>query len=141
MCDMDQWPSGRVSASAFCSCWFDLQWWRSRYALLMRLNKVETAVQCSVCRRCLPDFLIMIIQIYIYIYIYIVHIRRQLNCNYKFISAKNIIFISSDDIHAYIYLANSLNGWSVHQWFGREGFNPRSSHTKDSKSGTWCLLA
>ena len=38
------------SASAFCSCWFDLQWWRSRCALLMRPNKVETAVQCSVCR-------------------------------------------------------------------------------------------
>ena len=24
---------------------------------------------------------------------------------------------------------------------GRPGFNPRSSHTKDSKNGTWCLLA
>ena len=31
---------------AFCSCWFDLQWGRSWYALLMRPNKVETAVQC-----------------------------------------------------------------------------------------------
>ena len=27
------------------------------------------------------------------------------------------------------------------QWPGRLGFNPRSSHTKDSKNGTWCLLA
>ena len=26
--------------------WFDLQWWRLRYTLLMRPNKVETAVQC-----------------------------------------------------------------------------------------------
>ena len=26
--------------------WFDLQWRRSRYTLLMRPNKVETAVQC-----------------------------------------------------------------------------------------------
>ena len=30
---------------------------------------------------------------------------------------------------------------SVRQWPGRPGFNPRSSHTKDSKNGTWCLLA
>ena len=50
ICGMDWWPSGRVLVSAFCGCWFDLQWWRSRYALLMRPNKVETAVQCSVCR-------------------------------------------------------------------------------------------
>ena len=25
---------------------------------------------------------------------------------------------------------------SVRQWLGRPGFNPRSSHTKDSKNGT-----
>ena len=30
---------------------------------------------------------------------------------------------------------------SVHQWVRRPGFNPRSSHTKDSKNGTLCLLA
>ena len=29
---------------------------------------------------------------------------------------------------------------SVRQWPGRPGFNPRSSHTKDSKNGTWCPL-
>ena len=28
-----------------------------------------------------------------------------------------------------------------HQWPWRPGFNPWSSHTKDSKNGTWCLLA
>ena len=33
----------------FCGCWFDLQWWRSWYALVMRPNKVEASVQCSVC--------------------------------------------------------------------------------------------
>ena len=33
------------------------------------------------------------------------------------------------------------HGLSVCQWFGRPGFNPRSSHTKDSKNDTWCLLA
>ena len=32
--------------STFCSRWFDLQWGRSRHTLLMRPNKVETAVQC-----------------------------------------------------------------------------------------------
>ena len=32
-------------------------------------------------------------------------------------------------------------GMSVRQWPWRPGFNPRSSHTKDSKNGTWCLLA
>ena len=49
MCGMDWWPSDRVLVSVFCSCWCDLQWWRSRYTLLMRPNKVETAVRCSVC--------------------------------------------------------------------------------------------
>ena len=27
------------------------------------------------------------------------------------------------------------SGQSVHQWSGRPGFSPRSSHTKDSKNG------
>ena len=30
---------------------------------------------------------------------------------------------------------------SVRQWLKRSGFNPRSSHTKDFKNGTWYLLA
>ena len=50
ICDMNWWPSGRVSASAYCGCWSDLQWWRSRCVLLMRPKKVETAVQCSAWR-------------------------------------------------------------------------------------------
>ena len=49
ICDMNWWPSVRVSASAYCGCWFNLQWWRLRCALLMRTNKVETAVHYSVC--------------------------------------------------------------------------------------------
>ena len=48
-CDMDRWPCSKALASPFCGCWFDLQWWRPRYALLMRPNKVETVVQCYVC--------------------------------------------------------------------------------------------
>ena len=53
--------SGRVLASIFCGWWFDLQWWKSQYALLMRTNKVETVPYVSC--RCLLDFLVMIIQI------------------------------------------------------------------------------
>ena len=73
---MKRWPSGRVSASAYCGCWFDLQWWRSRCALLMRPNMVETAVQCSVIiyqflHPKLYIYTLMMIYIYIYIYIYI----------------------------------------------------------------------
>ena len=32
--------------SAFCGCWFNLQWGKSCYTRLIRPNKVETAVQC-----------------------------------------------------------------------------------------------
>ena len=41
-------------------------------------------------------------------------------------------------IYIYIYIYKVL---SVHLWSGRPGFNPRLSHTKDSKISTWCLLA
>ena len=75
-CGLNRWPSGRVSVSAYCGCWFDLQWWRSRCTMLMRPNKIETAVQCSVCRMkvfagfsCHGNSKIYIC-IYIYIYIY-----------------------------------------------------------------------
>ena len=66
MCGLDQRPRCRVSASASCGGWFDPQWWRSRYALLKRPNKVETAVP-YVARKCLLDFLVMVIPINIYI--------------------------------------------------------------------------
>ena len=33
------------------------------------------------------------------------------------------------------------NEYCVHQWCGSPEFNPRSSHTKNSKNGTWCHLA
>ena len=33
------------------------------------------------------------------------------------------------------------NRESVCKWPGRPGFNPRSSHSKDSKNGSSCLLA
>ena len=57
---------------AFCGCWFDLLWRRSQYAQLIRLNKVEKAVQCSVFHMCLTNFLVLVITLsYIYIYIYI----------------------------------------------------------------------
>ena len=62
-CGMNRWPSGRVSASAYCGRWFDLQWWRSRCALLIRPNKVVIAVQCFACW-CLRDILVMLILIW-----------------------------------------------------------------------------
>ena len=55
-------------------------WWWSQYALLMRPNKVETAVQCSVCHMWvfagfsghgnLINIISIPLIIYIYIYIY-----------------------------------------------------------------------
>ena len=37
----------------------------------------------------------------------------------------------------YIFITGHWpRGYSVRQWPGRSGFNPRSSHTKDSKNGT-----
>ena len=35
----------------------------------------------------------------------------------------------------------ALANWAIYVLTGRPGFNPRSSHTKDSKTGTWCLPA
>ena len=69
ICGMNRCPSGRVLASTYCGCWFDLQWWRSQCALLMRPNKVETAVRCSACR-CLLDFLVTVISNIIHIYVF-----------------------------------------------------------------------
>ena len=64
---MNRWTCGRVSASTYCGCCFDLQWWRLRCSLLMSPTKVETAVP-YVARRFLPDFPVMIILIYHYIH-------------------------------------------------------------------------
>ena len=41
-------------------------------------------------------------------------------------------------IYIYIYMCVCV---CVCVRVGRPEFNPRSSHTKDSKNGTWCLLA
>ena len=81
-CGMNRWHSGRVSDPAYCGCWFDLQWWRSRYTLLMRPNKVKIAVQCPVCHMqlfagfsCHGNSMIISIPPFkiIYIYIYTSH--------------------------------------------------------------------
>ena len=42
---------------------------------------------------------------------------------------------------AAVIAAKGQHTKSVHQWSGRPGFNSRLSHTKDSKNGTWYLLA
>ena len=44
----------------------------------------------------------------------------------------NIIFVKP---------AHWPSGYCVHQWSGTPGFNPGSSHTKDTKNGTLCRLA
>ena len=45
-----------------------------------------------------------------------------------------------DTTHTYVR-ARWPSGLSVRQCSGRPGFNPRLSHTKDFKNGTWYLLA
>ena len=53
-------------------------------------------------------------------------------------------------MHAYVHTCMHTNTYiyqpigimvSVCLWFGRPEFNPRLSHTEDSKNATWCLLA
>ena len=72
---------------------------------------------------------------------------------YRKIKIKNSLhwchckFISVRDDHPQMLqkelfgLAHWPSGYSVHQWSGRPGFNPRSRHTKDFKNGTLYLLA
>ena len=38
------------------------------------------------------------------------------------------------------YILSILYKMQIIGLSGRSGFNPRSSHTKDSKNGTWCRL-
>ena len=42
-CDMD---CGSVVEFRLCDRWFDLQWWRSRYTLLMRPSKLSSVSEC-----------------------------------------------------------------------------------------------
>ena len=103
MCRMD---SCKISVSACCGRRFDLQWWRSRYALLMRSIKVETAVQWSVCRMhvfavfsshgnlinliSIPLSLSLSLSIYIYIYIY-VYILKSVYLSSKLLFKKGLL--------------------------------------------------
>ena len=55
-----------------CDRWFDFQWCKTQYTLLMRPNKVETAVEWfSMSHEVLAGFFGHGNSIYIYIYIYI----------------------------------------------------------------------
>ena len=48
-----------------------------------------------------------------------------------------LVYIYIFYIYIYIYiLAHWPSGYSVRQWSGRPGFNPRSRHTKDFKNCT-----
>ena len=60
ICGMNRWPSGRVSASAYCGCWFDLQCWCD----LMRSKQLFSAPY-------VVYIYIYIYMSYVYIYIYI----------------------------------------------------------------------
>ena len=55
---------GSVIEFLLCDRWFDLQWGISGCTPLMRLNKVETAVQWfrKSCAKCLLDFRVIVIQ-------------------------------------------------------------------------------
>ena len=115
MCDMNRWPSGRVSAFAFSGCWFDLQWWGSRYALLMRTNKIETAVlYVGVCGFSSHGNSIDIISFLIYIYIF-VGAKIEKSNTLKWIGQQGDLFLS------YLFLFNK-GFWrftlsSVSKWF------------------------
>ena len=60
-------PAGSLVVFQFCGRWFDLQWGRSWYTLLMRPNKVETTIKWfRKSHAALTDFLVMVIQLMIY---------------------------------------------------------------------------
>ena len=50
---------------------------------------------------------------------------------------RGVIIFVGQHIHLYRCTGIIVN---IRQWSGRSGFNPRSSHTKDLKNGTWCRL-
>ena len=51
------------------------------------------------------------------------------------------IVINCVEVWMFLVSLFSIVYGSVRQWPGRPGFNPWSSHTKDSKNRTWCFLA
>ena len=52
-----------------------------------------------------------------------------------------IVEIQNEGLKSTLNSQLSNHHLSDHQWSGRHGFNPRSRHTKNFKSTTWCLLA
>ena len=77
MCGMNWWPIGRDLDSAFWDCWFDLLWWRSRYALLVGPKQLFS-VPYVACGSLLDILVMVIIYIYIYIYVCVDRIRELL---------------------------------------------------------------
>ena len=57
-----------------------------------------------------------------------------------FLYVNIVVFLSNTTVTA-VPVNFGLMSKNVCQQSGRPGFNPRSSHTKDSKNGTWCHLA
>ena len=77
------------------------------------------------------------IQIFIYLFIFF-HFDSVVHWNSKIHQITSSFFLL---IGVLLLTGHWHNGYSVRQWPGRPGFNHRSSHTKDSKNGTGCILA
>ena len=66
---------------------------------------------------------------------------------YLFAFLLNLIFTmwstesAKSSNHKVLFFVDWSNEQSVHQWSVRLEFNPRLSHIKDLKNGTWCHLA
>ena len=111
--------------------WFDT--WRWPCASLAKVEKEEEAVHrrsvqlAPVCAQAQPSM----------IFFLLLPVRIFLAIKRKEKKKKEIIFIFQRCCLSLIYniiTFHSIKGFTnVRQWSGRPGFNPRSSHTKDSK--------
>ena len=63
-------------------------------------------------------------------------VNKYISNNYFFVWMENSISYLKKNVKLWT-IKIKINYGAVR---GRPGFNPRSSHTKDSKNGTWCLL-
>ena len=132
------WQSGfsRVYSNCCCSCWFEaeiLMIGHSSHKMYSNniLNFQESTTILNACTKKCGN-LLNAPCIFIYIWIY----RQYSNHEYE----QEKLYVKILYIYIYIYNKYILDIY-VRQLPGRPGFNPRSSHTKDSKNGTWCLLA
>ena len=69
---------------------------------------------------------------HIYIYIYIERERERNIVRERYIETDYSLMLREYQLLGYIYIYI----YSVRKWFGRSGFNPRSSHTKNPQNST-----